>query len=101
MIVGHDRFNADVRPLLYEIQNQPPGLCCHPYDCATWLIAEEAGVILTDALGAPLDGPLDVTTGLSWAGYANAGLRETIEPVLVEFLKRRGGAHFCGHIFDF
>jgi len=101
LIVGHDRFNADVRPLLYRIQHQPPGLCCHPYDCATWLIAEEAGVILTDALGNPLDGPLDVTTGLSWAGYANAGLRETIEPVLVEFLKRRGGAHFCGHIFDF
>jgi fructose-1,6-bisphosphatase/inositol monophosphatase family enzyme len=90
LIVGHDRFNADVRPLLYRIQNQPPGLCCHPYDCATWLVAEEAGVILTDALGAPLDGPLDVTTGLSWAGYANAGLRQKIEPLLSSFMRGQG-----------
>src|SRR5205814_1642468 len=43
LIVGHDRFNADLRPTFYRIQNQPEGLCCHPYDCATWLIAEEAG----------------------------------------------------------
>jgi hypothetical protein len=90
LIVGHDRFNADVRPLLYRIQNQPPGLCCHPYDCATWLIAEEAGVVLTDGLGGPLDGPLDVTTGLSWAGYANDALRATIEPLLSGFFKERG-----------
>ena len=90
LIVGHDRFNADLRPLFYGIQNQPPGLCCHPYDCATWLIAEEAGVILTDGLGQPLDGPLDVTTGLSWAGYANAALRARIEPLLASFLRERG-----------
>lgn len=90
LIVGHDRFNADLRPLLYRIQGQPSGLCCHPYDCATWLIAEETGVILTDGLGHPLDGPLDVTTGLSWAGYANEALRRRIDPMLMEFLNRRG-----------
>lgn len=89
LIVGHDRFIADLRPLLYRIQGQPPGLCCHPYDCATWLIAEEAGVILTDGLGAPLDGPLDVTTGLSWAGYANPVLQANIEPLLKKFLTDR------------
>jgi fructose-1,6-bisphosphatase/inositol monophosphatase family enzyme len=91
LIVGHDRFNADLRPLLYRIQRQPEGLCCHPYDCATWLVAEEAGVILTDGLGAPLDGPLDVTTGLSWAGYANRTLRQKIEPPLARFLTSRLG----------
>jgi hypothetical protein len=90
LIVGHDRFLADLRPLLYQIQNQPPGLCCHPYDCAASLIAEEAGVILTDGLGRPLDGPMDVTTGLSWAGFANQRLRERIEPLLLEFLRARG-----------
>ena len=89
LVVGHDRFNADLRPLLYEIQGQPPGLCCHPYDCAAWLMATEAGVELTDGLGGPLDGPMDVTTGLSWAAYANRALREKIEPVLTEFLTRR------------
>ena len=89
LIVGHDRFNADLRPLLYQIQRQPPGLCCHPYDCAAMLIAEEAGVILTDGLGGPLDGPLDVTTGLSWAGFANAALRQQIEPLLTAFLRAK------------
>ena len=90
LIVGHDRFNSDLRPLFYRVQNQPEGLCCHPYDCATMLIAQEAGAILTDGFGGPLDGPLDVTTGLSWAGYANETLRRKIEPVMAEFLRERG-----------
>jgi hypothetical protein len=68
------------------MQNQQPGLCCHPYDCATWLIAEEAGVILTDGLGKPLNGPLDTTTGLSWAGFANHALHAKIQPILSRFL---------------
>jgi len=89
LIVGHDRFNADLRSLFYKIQRQPEGLCCHPYDCAALLIAEEAGVVVTDGLGEPLDGPMDVTTGLSWAGYANARLRARIEPLLTAFLKQR------------
>ena len=86
LIVGHDRFIADLRPAFYALQGQPPGLCCHPYDCATMLIASEAGVILTDEHGHSLDGPLDVTTGVSWAGYANAALRDRIEPLLRQFL---------------
>jgi fructose-1,6-bisphosphatase/inositol monophosphatase family enzyme len=89
LIVGHDRFNADLRPLFYALQHQPEGLCCHPYDCATMLIAEEAGVRLTGPDGKPLDGPLDTTTGLSWLGYANAVLQRRIEPVVQDFLLRR------------
>jgi hypothetical protein len=89
LIVGHDRFNADLRPLFYKIQHQPEGLCCHPYDCATWLIAEEAGVILTDGMGQPLDGPLDVTTGISWAAFANPALRQSIEPILTGYLAKK------------
>ena len=90
LIAGHDRFVADLRPLLYRVQGQPPGLCCHPYDCAAWLVAEEAGVVLTDGRGNPLDGPMDVTTGLSWVGYANAALRASIEPLLAHFFAARG-----------
>jgi fructose-1,6-bisphosphatase/inositol monophosphatase family enzyme len=86
LIVGHDRFNADLRPVFYRMQGQPEGLCCHPYDCASMLIAEEAGVVLTDGKGDALDGPLDVTSGVSWVGYANAALRERIEPILQQFL---------------
>jgi len=87
LIVGHDRYNADLRPLFYRIQNQPPGLCCHPYDCATALIATEAGVILTNGLGQPLDGPLDTTTGLSWAGFANQALAQRIGPIIADFFR--------------
>ena len=90
LIVGHDRFNADLRSIFYHVQDQPEGLCVHPYDCAGLLIAEEAGVQLTDGLGNPLDGPLDCTTGLSWAGYANPTLRERIEPVLTAYLRELG-----------
>jgi fructose-1,6-bisphosphatase/inositol monophosphatase family enzyme len=90
LIVGHDRFNADLRPLFYKVQEQPEGLCCHPYDCATMLIAEEAGVVLTNGLGQPLDGPLDVTTGIAWAGFANRDLQRAIEPILTTFLREKG-----------
>ena len=38
----------------------------------------------------PLDGPLDVTTGLCWAGYANAELRRSIEPILSRCLRELG-----------
>jgi fructose-1,6-bisphosphatase/inositol monophosphatase family enzyme len=63
-------------------------MCCHPYDCAGLLVAEEAGVVITDARGQPLDAPLDTTTGVSWVGYANAGLRRRIEPHVLEYLER-------------
>jgi fructose-1,6-bisphosphatase/inositol monophosphatase family enzyme len=89
LIVGHDRFNADLRPAFYRMQGQAEGLCCHPYDCAAMLVAEEAGIVLTDDKGQPLDGPLDTTTGLSWVAYANPALRARIEPMLVEFLSRK------------
>ena len=89
LIVGHDRFNADLRPLLYQAQKQPEGLCCHPYDCATLLVAEEAGVIITNGLGQPLDGPMDTTTGLSWAGFANKALHDRIQPLLTQFMKTK------------
>jgi fructose-1,6-bisphosphatase/inositol monophosphatase family enzyme len=88
LIVGHDRFNADLRPVFYAMQGRAEGLCCHPYDCATVLIAREAGVIVTDGLGNDLDGPMDVTSGVSWAAYANESLRRRIEPVMLEFLRR-------------
>ncbi|WP_428937658.1 inositol monophosphatase [Fontivita pretiosa] len=87
LIVGHDRFNADLRPLFYRCQPQPLGLCVHPYDVATWLIAEEAGVILTDGLGRPMDGPLDVTSNLGWAGFANRKLYDKIQPLIIEFFR--------------
>jgi hypothetical protein len=93
LAVGHDRFNADLRPLMHEIlrsRGQPSGLCCHPYDICTALIAEEAGVLLTDPWGRPLDAPLDVAADVAWVGYANDVLRRQVEPVLQAALARRG-----------
>src|ERR1041384_1062615 len=85
LIAGHDRFVADLRPLV-----KAHSLCCHPYDLCTELIAREAGVVVTDPAGRPLDAPLDVTSDVAWVGYANETLRRTIEPVLQAALRRRG-----------
>lgn len=93
LMVGHDRFNADLRPLmrpLLEKRGQPAGLCCHPYDVCTALIASEAGVILTDPWGAPLDVPLEVEADVAWVGYANSSIRALVEPALQAALARRG-----------
>src|SRR5690606_8913606 len=92
LMVGHDRFCCDLRPMFYRILEKQTGqtvrgLECHPYDLAGLLIAQRAGVIVTDALGAPLDAPLDVQSPVSWCGYANETLRQTIEPVIREFFR--------------
>lgn len=92
LIAGRDRFNADLRPAFYALQGRPQGLSCHPYDCASLLIAREAGVIITDAQGRPLDAPLDTITGVNWLGYANDTLRREIEPLVLRFLNERARA---------
>lgn len=89
LITGHDRFICDLRPDFYRLLGMPPGLCCHPYDAAAMLVAEEAGVILTDATGGPLDGPLDTTSDLAWAGYANEAIRRQVEPIVQAFLTQK------------
>ena len=66
-----------------------PGLCCHPYDLSCALIADELGVILTDALGNPLSAPFDVHSNVAWIGYANDGIRRQIEPLLQASLRKR------------
>jgi fructose-1,6-bisphosphatase/inositol monophosphatase family enzyme len=91
--VGHDRFVADLRPLLAPVlraRGEAPGLSCHPYDVGAALIACEAGVLVTAPDGSPLDVPLDLETPVAWVGYANATLRASIEPVLQAALRRRG-----------
>jgi fructose-1,6-bisphosphatase/inositol monophosphatase family enzyme len=92
LCVGHDRFNADLRPLMQKRlgeRGQGLGLCCHPYDLCTALIAQECGVILTDPAGGTLDVPLDVSADVAWVGYANADIRAQVEPALRVALERR------------
>lgn len=92
LMMGHDRFVADLRPLIESLLNRRGlalGICCHPYDVCTELIAREAGVIVTDEHGGPLRAPLHVEPDVAWVGYANEAIRREIEPHLREALKRR------------
>jgi hypothetical protein len=91
LMAGHDRFVADLRPLFERRRGaNGPALCCHPYDLCTELIARELGVTVTDEHGRALDAPLDVTSDVSWIGYANRHIRQLIEPLLQQALARRG-----------
>jgi hypothetical protein len=86
---GHDRFIADLRPLVLT-GGDARGICAHPYDLSTELIARELGVIVTDAKGGRLSYPLDLDSNVAWIGYANEALRAQIEPLLKKALSRRG-----------
>jgi fructose-1,6-bisphosphatase/inositol monophosphatase family enzyme len=93
LMAGHDRFVADLRPLVDRLtadRGEAPGACCHPYDICTELIAREAGVEVTDARGDPLAAPLDVNTDVDWVGYANPEIRASLQPLLQRALRSRG-----------
>ncbi|HEY6244494.1 MAG TPA: hypothetical protein VIX17_11130 [Pyrinomonadaceae bacterium] len=93
LMSGHDRFTADLRPLMNKLLAQRGlalGICCHPYDVCTELIAREAGVIVTDAKGNQLNAELSVKPDVTWVGYANEHIQAQIEPLLQAALKRRG-----------
>jgi hypothetical protein len=93
LIMGHDRFVADLRPLIETFMRERGlalGICCHPYDVCTEMIAREAGVQVTDERGLPLSAPLRVEPDIAWAGYANEQIRREIEPLLHDALRRRG-----------
>ena len=94
LIVGHDRFVADLRSVARPFgtvrSTAGTSLCCHPYDLCAELIARECGVAVTDEAGAALDAPLNVEADVSWVGYANARLRAVVEPVLLAALRARG-----------
>ncbi|MSR83919.1 MAG: inositol monophosphatase [Candidatus Latescibacteria bacterium] len=91
LAVGHDRFVADLRPLMNPLlarRGQGPLVCCHPYDLCTELIAREAGVQVTDAQGEPLQARLGVEGDVAWVGYANPALRACLERPLQRALDR-------------
>jgi hypothetical protein len=91
LMVGHDRFCCDLRPLFYQIleageQEVIRGVECHPYDVAGALVARQAGVVLTDGFGRPLDCPYDVHTPVHWCGFGNEILANLIQPVIADWL---------------
>jgi hypothetical protein len=92
LMSGRDRFVADIRPVMESILAQRGlalGICCHPYDVCTELIARELGVIVTDECGNQLTTLLTVDADVSWVGYANGAIQQQIEPLLRNALKKR------------
>ncbi|MEQ1644236.1 MAG: inositol monophosphatase [Pyrinomonadaceae bacterium] len=93
LMCGHDRFVADLRPLMQSVMAERGldlSICCHPYDLCTELIARELGVIVTDADGQALAATLDVEADVTWLGYANQQIRQQVEPALRVALNSRG-----------
>jgi fructose-1,6-bisphosphatase/inositol monophosphatase family enzyme len=91
MLCGRDRFIADVRGILFDHlrkQGKSVGHVCHPYDVCIKLIAEEAGLILTDEKGQPLDAPFDLNYPVNWIGYANQHIRDEVEPIIQKLFKQ-------------
>jgi hypothetical protein len=93
LVYGHDRWVADLRPLLAQTlrgRGQPRLLCCHPYDLCTALVAQEAGVLLGGPDGADLTAALVTDEDIAWVGYANAHIRDLVQPALAAALRARG-----------
>lgn len=71
---GREAAVLDPRPLLVE------GLAAHPYDLAAVVVARAAGVIVEALPPGPLDYPLDPTTPVAWAAYANEEVAARLRP---------------------
>ena len=87
LLLGHDLMVIDVRPeafraLGYEVE----GLCSHPYDLCAELIVREAGGVVERPQGGALRDPLDTTSPVSFAAYANPMLAKRVRPVLKRLL---------------
>ncbi len=91
LMMGHDRFLADLRPQVFKKLRFKSALVCHPYDICAALIAEEAGCVIEAPLGGPLTQALDTTSAVAWAGYANPVLARHIRPVLRRLIRRMLG----------
>lgn len=91
LMTGQMRLVADFRPLLnqhWRQRHEPTLLCAHPYDLATALIAQKAGVSLFDQRGSNLDGPTAPTDEIGWIGFSNPKLATRYLPTLLQTLER-------------
>ncbi len=94
---GTYRFFADLRPVAGRIaarSGRNVGLCAHPYDLCTYLIAQQAGVLITDPAGAPLSYPLAVDVDCGWVGYANQCIRNEMEAPLLSAIAKLEDSDF-------
>jgi fructose-1,6-bisphosphatase/inositol monophosphatase family enzyme len=90
ILMGHDRFTADIRGTLFKkfkLDGKKTGLACHPYDICTSLILQEAGVIITNLQGGQLDYKLDTITNVDWVAFANNEIKDEVWPVFQKTLR--------------
>ena len=93
LMTGRDRCVIDLRPLFNRILGRTDAdrfIESHPYDLAGLLAVQRSGVIVTDGFGHVPNAPFDVTTGVHWCGYANAGIRTLVEPIVRDWLTDHG-----------
>ena len=93
LMTGRDLCCLDLRPQFNQIlgrSGEDRFIESHPYDLAGLLAARNAGVIMTNGFGQPLDTPLDVHSGVDWCGYANEQIQALVEPVVQEWLADHG-----------
>jgi len=80
LALGRYRMLVDPRELVRR-RFGVHGVTSKPYDLAGAVVcARAAGVIVTAAEGGALDFPIDATTPVGWAGYANAATQRRLEP---------------------
>lgn len=84
LAAGNDAAVFDPRPLLV-----PGHLAAHPYDLAGLVVTRAAGAVVEALPPGPLDVPLDCTTPVAWAGYADAEVARRLRPDAGSFAQRR------------
>lgn len=88
------RFCADLRGYVGDLLGID-NFTSQPYDMCCALIAEEAGIPLTDPRGGKLSFPLRIKDRVNFVGYANEAVRALLEPILLRqlaaFERRAGG----------
>lgn len=89
--LGRDRFVLDVRPLVHRALGATSSLTSRPYDVVTWRIAQEAGCVVCDPFGEALDAPLDTTSDVAFACYANPVLASAVGPIVRDEVRRHLG----------
>lgn len=65
----------DPRPLLH-----PGSLASHPYDLAALVVYRAAGAVVEALPPGPLDAPIDTSTPVAYAAYANPTVADRLRP---------------------
>ncbi len=74
LATGREAAVFDPRPVVGG------GFAAHPYDLAAVVVARAAGVIVEAIPPGPLTAPLDTSTPVAWAGYANEAVAAVLRP---------------------